>query len=157
MNPERRALLRTALVLSGAVAMPRSVLLHAPTGVTSQPTDLFSRMSWFNEPASFKVSGTELEVHSRPKSDFWRKTFYGYTTDNGHFFHLPAVCGFIRPGWLDGPSRRGELDEKRHGVLRRKAPRERGFYPGLLRLVHDARSLGDRPGMVESRSPKRRD
>lgn len=74
--------------------MPRSVLLPAPTGVTSQPTDLFSRMSWFNEPASFKVSGTELEVHSRPKSDFWRKTFYGYTTDNGHFFHLPADGDF---------------------------------------------------------------
>ena len=94
MNPERRALLRKALVLSGAVAMQRSVLLPAPTGVTSQPTDLFSRMSWFNEPASFKVSGTELEVHSRPKSDFWRKTFYGYTTDNDHFFHLPADGDF---------------------------------------------------------------
>ena len=92
MNPGRRALLRKALVLSGAVAMPGS-LLHAP-GVTSQPTDLFSRMSWFNEPASFKVSGTQLQVRSRPKSDFWRKTFYGYTTDNGHFFHLPADGDF---------------------------------------------------------------
>ena len=94
MNPGRRALLRKALVLSGAVAMPRSVFLHAPTGGTSQTTDLFSRMSWFNEPAFFKVSGTELQVRSRPKSDFWRKTFYGYTTDNGHFFHLPADGDF---------------------------------------------------------------
>jgi hypothetical protein len=87
MNPERRAFLRTALVLSGAVAMPRSFLSHALTGVNSQAADLFSRMSWFNEPASFKVSGTQLQVHSRSKSDSWRKTFYGYTTDKRPFLH----------------------------------------------------------------------
>lgn len=47
-----------------------------------------------NEPASSKVSGNQLLVHSRPKTDFWRKTFYGYVTDNGHFFRLPAAGDF---------------------------------------------------------------
>jgi uncharacterized protein len=48
-------------------------------------------MTWMNDPASFKKDGDRLFVRSRPKTDFWRKTFYGYITDNGHFFHLPNL------------------------------------------------------------------
>jgi hypothetical protein len=52
-------------------------------------------MTWLNEPASVKRSGETLAVTSRPKTDFWRKTFYGYVTDNGHFLSLPVKGEFL--------------------------------------------------------------
>jgi len=55
-----------------------------------------------NEPASAKKEGGQLVVRSRAKTDFWRKTFYGYITDNGHFFHLPASGDFIFEGRVNG-------------------------------------------------------
>ena len=52
-------------------------------------------MTWMNEPASWKRSGDVLTVRSRAKTDFWRKTFYGYLTDHGHFFHVPVGRDFV--------------------------------------------------------------
>jgi regulation of enolase protein 1 (concanavalin A-like superfamily) len=52
------------------------------------------KMKWFNEPASSKQIGDQLVVTTRPKTDFWRKTFYDYVTDNGHFFFLPVAGDF---------------------------------------------------------------
>src|ERR1700746_1313205 len=104
-----------------------------------------------NEPASWKRSGESLLVRSRAKTDFWRKTFYGYVTDNGHFFYVPVsgdfvfqarvngVRGVIRSGRTDGAAERGELDEVRNGVFRWSAACERSVHTGFFRLVHDAR------------------
>lgn len=64
--------------------------------------DLISRMQWMNEPASATRSGNRLIVKSRPKTDFWRKTFYGYITDNGHFFHLSAEGDFTLQARISG-------------------------------------------------------
>jgi regulation of enolase protein 1 (concanavalin A-like superfamily) len=88
MNPDRRAFLRTSLILG------------------------------------------LLLVRSRPKTDFWRKTFYGYVTDNGHFFRLTAAgdCTFLArvngqytalydQAGLMGSPRRGKLDEMWHGIF----------------------------------------
>jgi uncharacterized protein len=94
MNPGRRAFLRTSLILGSAAVPGKSVVEQAAPTPALQEAELLARMSWMNEPASSKLSGTQLLVHSRPKTDFWRKTFYGYVTDNGHFFHLPAPCDF---------------------------------------------------------------
>jgi regulation of enolase protein 1 (concanavalin A-like superfamily) len=55
---------------------------------------LLLKMKWFNEPASSKQSGEQLVVTTKPKTDFWRKTFYNYVTDNGHFFFLPVTGDF---------------------------------------------------------------
>lgn len=55
---------------------------------------LLGKMKWYNEPASPKQVGDQLVVTTRPKTDFWRKTFYDYVTDNGHFFFLPAAGDF---------------------------------------------------------------
>ena len=55
-----------------------------------------------NEPASSNLVGDKLAVRSRAKADFWRKTFYGYITDNGHFFHLPASGDFIFQARING-------------------------------------------------------
>jgi regulation of enolase protein 1 (concanavalin A-like superfamily) len=65
-------------------------------------TDLFSRMIWMNEPASYKRLGEKMVVRSRPKTDFWRKTFYGYITDNGHFFYLEAAGDFTFQARVNG-------------------------------------------------------
>jgi len=55
---------------------------------------LVAKMKWFNEPASAKQSGETFVVTTKSKTDFWRKTFYDYVTDNGHFFFLPVTGDF---------------------------------------------------------------
>jgi len=55
---------------------------------------LLAKMKWFNEPASAKQSGDQFVVTTKSKTDFWRKTFYDYVTDNGHFFFLPVTGDF---------------------------------------------------------------
>jgi regulation of enolase protein 1 (concanavalin A-like superfamily) len=85
----RRVFLSDAVSLAGAAlvcdfAIPLS---NAQNHLTLQD-QLIPRMKWMNEPASWKVAEGKMMVHCRPKTDFWRKTFYGYVTDNGHFFHL---------------------------------------------------------------------
>jgi uncharacterized protein len=55
---------------------------------------LLAKMKWLNEPASVQQSGEQLVVTTKPKTDFWRKTFYDYVTDNGHFFFLTVTGDF---------------------------------------------------------------
>lgn len=64
--------------------------------------DLLSRMTWFNEPAQVSYSEGVLGVRSRGKTDFWRKTFYGYINDNGHFMSLPVEGDFQFQARVDG-------------------------------------------------------
>ena len=42
---------------------------------------------WLNAPHRWKLEGSSLLCTADPKTDFWRKTFYGYITDNGHFYY----------------------------------------------------------------------
>ena len=56
--------------------------------------DVTSRMTWLNEPASVTYPEGGVMVRPKAKTDFWRKTYYGYITDNGHFFHLPVSGEF---------------------------------------------------------------
>jgi len=64
--------------------------------------DLLSRMSWLNEPASARQLDGKMIVRSRAKTDFWRKTFYGYITDNGHFLRLPVEGEFSFQARVNG-------------------------------------------------------
>ena len=102
MNLNRRVFLQQSLVLAGgSVAMPR-FSAKSPTIQATGDNDLASRMTWLNEPFSWNRSGEQLVVHSRPKTDFWRKTFYGYITDNGHFFHLAVSGDFVFQARVNG-------------------------------------------------------
>lgn len=38
---------------------------------------------WFNEPARYHT-GNGLELFTYEKTDFWQKTHYGFSRDNGH-------------------------------------------------------------------------
>ncbi|MFI2609475.1 DUF1349 domain-containing protein [Kitasatospora sp. NPDC018616] len=40
--------------------------------------------SWLNEPERVRTDGTDLLVTTRPRSDFWRTTSYGFVRDDGH-------------------------------------------------------------------------
>jgi regulation of enolase protein 1 (concanavalin A-like superfamily) len=64
--------------------------------------DLIAKMSWLNPPASVTYGGGIITARSRPKTDFWRKTFFGYITDNGHFYYLPVFGEFIFQARVNG-------------------------------------------------------
>jgi len=91
----RRGFLHASLGLTYAVAAGKTLLAQATHGGLRETSELAARMTWMNEPASWKKSGDQLIVRSRPKTDFWRTTFTGNVTDNGHFFHLPVSGTFV--------------------------------------------------------------
>lgn len=43
------------------------------------------QMQWLNEPDQWKIDGDTLEMSVTGKTDFWRKTHYGFTIDDGPF------------------------------------------------------------------------
>lgn len=51
-------------------------------------------MQWLNPPAAYQDESGRLTVTTAPKSDFWRKTHYGFVRDNGHFYNLEAAGNF---------------------------------------------------------------
>jgi regulation of enolase protein 1 (concanavalin A-like superfamily) len=96
----RRRFIEGSLLLTAAVVL----LDHAGNAEAAPPPQdiLLSRMTWMNEPASSKIAGGQLVVRSRPKTDFWQKTFDGYVADNGHFYHLTAPGDFTFTASING-------------------------------------------------------
>lgn len=98
----RRAFLAQAAALScGALWSDSTMAKNFAPGSVARVSEsqlsgksLLAKMKWFNEPASVKQSGEQIVVTTKPKTDFWRKTFYNYVTDNGHFFFLPVAGDF---------------------------------------------------------------
>jgi uncharacterized protein len=50
--------------------------------------------TWLNPPRKWSRGETSLMVQADPKTDFWRKTYFGYVTDNGHFLSRPVTGDF---------------------------------------------------------------
>ena len=98
----RRAFLTQAAAISCGTFWSNVSLANTHQPVpTAPPTEsqlsgkpLLAKMKWFNEPAAAKQSGDQFVVTTKPKTDFWRKTFYNYVTDNGHFSFLPVTGDF---------------------------------------------------------------
>ncbi|MEX2565803.1 MAG: DUF1349 domain-containing protein [Cyclobacteriaceae bacterium] len=44
--------------------------------------------SWMNEPGKWEENEGKLIVRTRSKTDFWRRTHYGFIRDNGHFWYI---------------------------------------------------------------------
>jgi hypothetical protein len=104
LNISRRKFTSQVLGVAGASLMGTKIL-RAPEFIDEHPPsegELFSRMKWLNEPASAVVSGSKLTVRAHAKTDFWRKTFFGYVTDNGHFFYLRVTGDFVFEGRVNG-------------------------------------------------------
>jgi hypothetical protein len=45
----------------------------------------WSEMQWLNEPPLSRQDGDALVVTTAEETDFWRRTSYGFTHDDGHF------------------------------------------------------------------------
>ena len=99
MRPTRRDFLQQ----SAGVALAAQAGIVAAQGTpTRTGGDLLSRMTWMNPPASEHYSEGVLTVRSKGKTDFWRKTFYGYVTDNGHFMNLAMMGEFMMQARVNG-------------------------------------------------------
>jgi len=47
------------------------------------------KMQWFNEPDEWElIKDNSLSMFVTPNTDFWRKTHYGFTVDDGPFCYL---------------------------------------------------------------------
>jgi len=92
-NSSRRLFLQTGMAVTG-IAIAGARVFGEERTAAAGVGDLASQMKWMNDPASWKSEGGRIVVRSKPKTDFWRKTFYRYVTDNGHFLHMPAKGDF---------------------------------------------------------------
>ena len=101
MPPTRRSFLEQAAGVALA-ARATTALAAAEAAPPHTGGDLLSRMSWLNPPAAEHYADGVLTVRSKGKTDFWRKTFYGYVTDNGHFMHLPMLGEFTMQARVNG-------------------------------------------------------
>jgi hypothetical protein len=71
-----------ALAATGvAIAKPHDLLAFPQIEQSPSP------VAWMNPPKKWRLDGSSLFCTTDPKTDFWRKTFYGYITDNGHFYY----------------------------------------------------------------------
>lgn len=52
-------------------------------------------MEWYNEPPKWEEHTNALDVTTGTKTDFWRKTHYGFIRDNGHFYYRRVSGNFI--------------------------------------------------------------
>jgi regulation of enolase protein 1 (concanavalin A-like superfamily) len=59
--------------------------------------DLPACLRWYCEPQCWSVHPEErlLRVEPDARTDFWRKTHYGFEADNGHFLHTEVAGDFI--------------------------------------------------------------
>lgn len=62
-------------------------------------------MQWFNEPPVWHENKGETRVTTAAKSDFWRKTHYGFIRDNGHFFYEEIAGDFTMAVQVSGEYR----------------------------------------------------
>ena len=103
MPATRREFLGVSVAALGAGAAVAETPAAVPT--VSPPRrdgDLLTRMSWLNPPETASYADGTLKVRSKGRTDFWRKTFYGYITDNGHFMHLPVKGEFTFQARVNG-------------------------------------------------------
>lgn len=98
----RKFLGRSALVAGGLSWSGIGAAWGAAEPGASPQGDLLSRMKWMNDPASAKISGDEIVVRSKAKTDFWQKTLDGFVADSGHFFHLAASGDFTFTAQING-------------------------------------------------------
>ncbi len=92
MAPTRRIFMQQSL--AAAAASTNRPWLEAG--------DLVAKMDWLNPPVSVVYGTGAVTARSRARTDFWRKTFYGYITDNGHFFFIRMFGEFTFQARISG-------------------------------------------------------
>lgn len=51
-------------------------------------------MKWYNQPPCWNEQAGVVTVTSGAKTDFWRKTHYGFIRDNGNFYYQQVTGDF---------------------------------------------------------------
>ncbi|NMO51854.1 DUF1349 domain-containing protein [Actinoplanes sp. TBRC 11911] len=62
---------------------------------------MLTEMKWLNEPQDWSVTDGVLRAVTGERTDFWRETFYGWVTDNGHFYHRAVEGDFTAEATVD--------------------------------------------------------
>jgi regulation of enolase protein 1 (concanavalin A-like superfamily) len=62
-------------------------------------------MNWYNEPPHWQRDGDRIVVTAGPKTDFWRKTHYGFIRDNGHLYGQTVGGDFVAEVKVSGQYR----------------------------------------------------
>lgn len=76
-------------------------------------------MQWHNEPPRWQSRDDRIEVSVAGGTDFWRKTHYGFTRDNGHFGYVEVDGDFTAEVKVNGSYR--ELYDQAGLMLRTDA------------------------------------
>ncbi len=74
---------------------------------------------WMNEPDQWEVDGAGIHLRTNAKTDFWRKTHYGFIRDNGHFWYIKQSGAFEVSVKFSGQYR--ELYDQAGIMIRRDA------------------------------------
>lgn len=56
--------------------------------------NLNARLKWYNAPTQVSIADGQLVVRPAAETDFWQKTYYGFTPDSGHFLYLELSGDF---------------------------------------------------------------
>lgn len=96
----RRSFLRICAGVCVASVSTTVPLFAQDKGTNVQTVN--SKYEWLNSPASFRMDREKLIVRTKPKTDFWRKTYYGYVNDNGHFYSTHVQGNFEFEALISG-------------------------------------------------------
>lgn len=66
---------------------------------------MLTQRQWYNEPPHWQESDQQLTVTSGAKTDFWRKTHYGFIRDNGNFYYETVTGDFTATVKITGQYR----------------------------------------------------
>lgn len=61
-----------------------------------------NQMQWYNEPPFWQPLTNGIQLTTGAKTDFWRKTHYGFIRDNGHFYYQPVTGDFTAEVTITG-------------------------------------------------------
>lgn len=53
-----------------------------------------SEFYWINKPEACRADSREIVITTEPETDFWQRTYYGFSHDTAHAFVMPAAFDF---------------------------------------------------------------
>ncbi|MGC9523026.1 MAG: DUF1349 domain-containing protein [Anaerolineae bacterium] len=56
---------------------------------------LGSAFHWYCEPVRWEIGEGELVIWPDAKTDYWQRTHYGFSADNGPFLYTPVTDDFV--------------------------------------------------------------
>ncbi|MBN1349077.1 DUF1349 domain-containing protein [candidate division KSB1 bacterium] len=54
-----------------------------------------AKLAWYCEPANWSIRHSNLIIKPDAKTDFWQKTHYGFSADNGHCLFAEMKGNFV--------------------------------------------------------------